>query len=113
MLFRLLSAALLTMALLLTPAGMFGQNGTAWAHGQPVKASQASEHCAGMETPADGQKHGSDVGLDCLSICAAIAAPEQAHLGDGIHPAAPLGELRLAALEGNQPARDPPPPRVS
>ena len=113
MLFRLFSAALLTVALLLAPAAMFGESGAARAHSHPVSQSHAADHCTGMEAPADGENHGSEAGLDCLSICAAIAATDQAALGDGIHPAAPAGELRLATLEGNQPARDPPPPRAS
>ena len=104
---------MLTMALLLAPAAMFGESGMAHAHSQPVEESHSAQHCAGMETPADGEKHGSEAGLDCLSICAAIAATDQPALGVGLHPAAPPGELRLAALSGNHPARDPPPPRVS
>ena len=113
MLFRLFSAALLTVALLLASAGMYGQSGAAWAHSAPVQASQAADHCKGMETPEDGEKHGSDAGFHCLSICAAIAATDPDALGGQIRPAAPRGELPLATLKGNPPGRDPPPPRVS
>lgn len=112
-LFRLFSFALLTLALLLAPAAMFGENGAARAHSQSSGQSHADDHCAGAETPADAGKNGSESALDCLSICAAITAPDQAAPGAPVLSAAPRGELPLTTLIGNHPARDPPPPRIS
>jgi hypothetical protein len=85
----------------------FGRIGLAQAHAAP--AAMAG-HCAGDSAPApDRDKRDR---IDCMTACAAIAAP----VGPVFTPPPACGMAGVAlgtfALAGIQPEAEPPPPRI-
>jgi hypothetical protein len=105
--FRILSAFMAALALMLVPLAMTG--GQAMAHGA-IDATAAVDHCGDKEGPAKPAKSGAKAA--CANACAGcIAALPQ------VDTAAPLlaaatGDTLIAVLAGVSPERETPPPRA-
>lgn len=116
MILRFLSAALVALALMLTPLSMIGDGG-AMAHKAAIAhkadmASAADAHCAGSEQQDEDQE-GSKAMLDCMSICSAIAGSASASFRPQPLFASSPEVFPVPFHVGIHPESDPPPPRLS
>jgi hypothetical protein len=92
----------------------FGRIGLAQAHALAMPhAAPATmpSHCSGEPAPSPDQDKSDRI--DCMTACAAIAAP----VGPVFAPPPACGMARVAlaafALAGIRPEAEPPPPRIS
>jgi hypothetical protein len=100
--------SLIALALVLSPLGM--SQGMAMAHAP--EAVTADGHCGDSQAPAD-ENEGSGAMLDCMGICSAIAAADEAWAARGAPATASIQAPAMPALSGLHPESEPPPPRIS
>ena len=106
-LFRLLPLLAL-LALLIAPFGRMAAAEAAPHHGAPAMAEHCEQAAPGDEAPDDAQK-----AIDCMTACAAVAAPSAPPLEVPRRASEQPVAARAFGLVGLQPERDPPPPRLS
>jgi len=103
--------SLIALALVLSPLGM-PKGGMAMAHQPAAEMAMTEGHCADTQGPGDEGKT-SNAMLDCMGICSAIAAGDDAPAARDALPRLVNEASVLRALSGVSPESELPPPRIS